>query len=177
MFLCIHRLSTQHVAFVYTAGYTGVFDMGISRIKPLTMREVDSIVAKRPRTIKHRILGGVPGFVLVHTPAGFAGYALIYRANGKRRKLTLGSTRALSLADARKLAARHRISIESGGDPHGERLEARNLAMQAQEQLDADVMWSKYMKLAASHLRSKGEKDRIFRQHGVTEPETRCFGH
>jgi len=139
--------------------------MGFSRIKPLTTKELDAIAAKRPHTIKHRALGGVPGFVLVHTPAGFTGYALIYRFNGKRRKLTLASTRAMSLADARKVAARHRSYIESGGDPHGEKLRARQEATQFQERLDAGTMWEKYMKLAASQLRSRAEKDRVFRLH------------
>lgn len=139
--------------------------MGFSRIRPLTTKELDAITSRPPHTIKHRALGGVPGFVLVHTPAGFTGYALIYRAGGKRRKLTLGSTKALSLADARKLAARHRTHVESGGDPHGEKLEARKQVTQQQERLDAETMWAKYMKLAASQLRSRAEKDRIFRCH------------
>lgn len=72
--------------------------MGSSRIKPLTVKEVEKLTAERPRTIRHHALGGVAGFVLVHTPKGYTGYALFYRHRGKLKKLTLGSTQALKLA-------------------------------------------------------------------------------
>ena len=66
--------------------------MGASRLKPLTVKEVEKLTSLRPTSIKHRSLGGVPGFVLVHTPAGHSSYGLVYRRNGERKKLTLGST-------------------------------------------------------------------------------------
>jgi hypothetical protein len=82
--------------------------MGASRLKPLTVKEIQQLTATPPSTIKHRYLGGVPGLVLVHTPAGYTGYGLIYRAGGERKKLTLGSTKMLSLGEARKLAGQFR---------------------------------------------------------------------
>ncbi len=145
--------------------------MGASRLKPLTVKEVEKITANAPSTIKHLSLGGVPGFVLVHTPAGHTSYGLIYRAQGQRKKLTLGSTRHLTLGEARTLAGQHRSRIEGGGDPHGERLEERRRAealrnqVIEQQKLDVEVLWEKYMKLVASQLRSKDEKDRIFRKY------------
>lgn len=72
--------------------------MGASRLKPLTVKEVDKLTATKPKSIKHRSLGGVPGFVLIHTPAGYTSYGLIYRFNGERKKLTMGSTKMLSLS-------------------------------------------------------------------------------
>lgn len=42
--------------------------MGASRLKPLTVKEVEKLTATPPKTIKHHSLGGVPGFVLVQTP-------------------------------------------------------------------------------------------------------------
>jgi len=71
--------------------------MTISRLKPPAVKEIEKLAATPPTCIKHRYLGGVPGFVLVHTPAGYNGYGLIYRAGGKRKKLTLGSTKRMSL--------------------------------------------------------------------------------
>ena len=44
--------------------------MGASRLKPLTIKEVEKLTTKSPTTIKHRSLGGVPGFVLLYTPVG-----------------------------------------------------------------------------------------------------------
>lgn len=145
--------------------------MGASRLKPLTVKEVEKLTATAPSTIKHRSLGGVPGFVLVHTPAGYTSYGLIYRANGERKKLTLDSAKRLSLGQARTLAGQFRNSVEAGGDPHGDKL-AERLQLEAQrrleterERLDVERMWEKYMQLVASQLRARGEKDRVFRKY------------
>ncbi len=154
--------------------------MGASRLKPLTVKEVEKLTATRPTTIKHRSLGGVPGFVLIHTPAGHTSYGLIYRCNGQRKKLTLGSAKRLSLGDARKFASQHRCDIEAGGDPHGDKLEKRNreaaeLRLKLdRERLDVEKMWEKYMQLVASQLRSRGEKDRVFRKYILPEVKGLC---
>ena len=154
--------------------------MGISRLKPLTVKEVEKLAATPPNCIKHRYLGGVPGFVLVHTPAGYTGYGLIYRARGKRKKLTLGSTKRLTLGDARALAGKQRSRIEAGEDPHDEKLQARKqeqalLRQQAEAQhLDVARMWEKYMQLVASKLRSRNEKDRVFRRYILPAVAGRC---
>ena len=135
--------------------------MGSSRTKPLTIKEVEKLSAVPPRTISHHALGGVPGFVLVHTPAGHTGYGLFYRHGGKLRKLTLGSCKAHTLAEARKLAVKFRQEIEGGRDPHGEKAAARRVPVD----LDCERMWEKYVKLAASQLRSRPEKERVFKRY------------
>lgn len=145
--------------------------MSASRLKPLTAKEVEKLAATPPNCIKHRFLGGVPGFVLVHTPGGYTGYGLIYRASGRRRKLTLGSTKRLSLGEARKLAGQHRSRIEAGADPHDEKMQLQREAQELQRQqeerqrFDVERMWEKYMELVASQLKSKNEKDRVFRRY------------
>jgi integrase len=154
--------------------------MTISRLKPLTVKEIEKLAANPPNCIKHRYLGGVPGFVLVHTPAGYTGYGLIYRAGGKRKKLTLGSTKRMTLADARALAGKQRSRIEAGEDPHDEKLEAKRkekelIQQQAEVQhLDVELMWEKYMKIVASQLRSRDEKDRVFRRYILPTVKGRC---
>ena len=145
--------------------------MGASRLRPLTTKEIDKVVSEKPTSIKHRSLGGVPGFVLVHTPSGYTSYGLIYRSQGQRKKLTLGSTKMLTLGEARKQAGQLRAKIEAGGDPHGEKLEQRRLIVAdrqqelEQQQLDVEVLWEKYMLQVGSRLRSAGEKDRVFRRN------------
>ncbi|RJG52501.1 DUF4102 domain-containing protein [Sphingobium terrigena] len=135
--------------------------MAGSRLKPLTVKEIEKLTAVPPPCIKHRYLGGVPGFALVHTPAGYTGYGLIYRADGKRKKLTLGSTKRLTLGDARKLATRFRNEIEAGGDPHGEKLQQRQRAAKLRqaeidkERLDVERLWETYMQQVASQLRTR----------------------
>lgn len=138
--------------------------MAGSRLRPLTVKEIEQRTATRPLTIRHMHLGGVAGFVLVHTPAGHKGYALFYRYGGKLRKLTLGSTKMLSLADARSLAGKHRAAVEAGKDPHGEKVSTKRDAAE-QVRLMPEQLWVSYMTLAAAQLRSRGEKDRIFRKY------------
>lgn len=154
--------------------------MGASRLKPLTVKEVQKLTATKPPSIKHRSLGGVPGFVLVHTPAGHTSFGLIYRAEGSRKKLTLGSTRGLSLGEARTLAGKYRAIVEAGGDPHGDKI-AQRLQLEAvrrqeaeKERLDVERMWMKYMQLVASQLRTRGEKDRVFRKYILPEVQGLC---
>lgn len=161
--------------------------MGASRIRPLTIKEIEKLTASKPNTIKHRFLGGVPGFVLVHTPAGHTSYGLIYRVGSQRRKLTLGTTKMLTLGEARSLAGKHRAAIESGADPQGEkvaereRIETERREAEDNEKLDVETLWEKYMHLVASQLRSRAEKDRVFRRYimpvigglSVTEVEKR----
>ena len=43
--------------------------MGASRLKPLTVKEIQKLAATPLLTIKHGSRGGVPGFVLVRSPA------------------------------------------------------------------------------------------------------------
>lgn len=154
--------------------------MGASRLRPLTVKEIEKLTAKRPSSIKHRYLGGVPGFVMVHTPAGYTGYGLIYRFGGSRKKLTLGSTKMLTLGEARKLAGKYRNQIETGGDPHGEKLAQRSLEIEqrnqqaAKERHDVERMWEKYMQLVAAQLRTRGEKDRVFRKYILPIVEGLC---
>ena len=145
--------------------------MGASRLRPLTTKEIDKVTSMNPTSIKHRSLGGVPGFVMVHTPSGYTSYGLIYRSNGQRKKLTLGSTKMLTLGEARKLAGQLRAKIESGADPHGEKIEHRRVVEAErqqeleQQQLSVELLWEKYMLQVGSRLRSKDEKDRVFRRY------------
>ena len=113
-------------------------------------------------------------FVLVHTPADHTSYALRYRKGDRLVKLTLGTTKALTLADAPKLAAKRRTEVETGQDPHGAKLAARRAVIE-REKLDPEHLWEKYMQLAASQLRSRGEKDRLFRRHILPVIGKRCI--
>ena len=132
--------------------------MGASRLKPVTTKEIEKLTSENPSTIKHRSLGGVPGFVMVHTPSGYTSYGLIYRVRGQRKKLTLGSAKSLSLGEARKLAGQLRANIDAGGDPHGEKIEQRRRAKAEkqqeveQHQLQVEVLWDKYMLQVGSRL-------------------------
>ena len=154
--------------------------MGASRLKPLTVKEVEKLTAVRPTSIKHRFLGGVPGFVLIHTPAGNTSYGLIYRNKGERKKLTMGSAKTLTLGEARSLAGKYWAIIGGGGDPHGDKVrERQQVELQRnqlieREQLNVELLWEKYVLMVASQLRSTAEKERVFKRYIL--PVVRGFG-
>jgi hypothetical protein len=68
------------------------------------------------------------GFLLAISPAGARSYRLNYRrqSDGVERRLTIGSTSAWSLVEARKRAAAIRRLIDEGKDPLGEAQERRS---------------------------------------------------
>jgi integrase len=57
------------------------------------------------------------GLTFTLSAAGTATWILRYRADGKRRELTLGNYPDISLADARKMAGQHRAAVDTGIDP------------------------------------------------------------
>lgn len=61
------------------------------------------------------------GLTFTLSKAGTATWILRYRANGKRRELTLGNYPDISLSDARRLAGQHRAAVDRGEDPAGDK--------------------------------------------------------
>lgn len=58
------------------------------------------------------------GLTFTLSKAGTASWVLRYRRGGGRRKeLTIGNFPDIGLSDARKIASRHRVTIDQGGDP------------------------------------------------------------
>jgi Arm DNA-binding domain/Phage integrase family len=66
---------------------------------------------------KDRLIADGGGLFLRVLPTGFKSWLLVYGIHGKRRKLTLGNARDVSLAKARETAAQERARIAAGGDP------------------------------------------------------------
>lgn len=65
------------------------------------------------------------GLTFTLTSSGATSWVLRYRTAGARRELTLGSYPDISLADARKLARKHRAAIDGGADPAMEKRRER----------------------------------------------------
>lgn len=71
----------------------------------------------------------VPGFGLRMTAAGSQAFIFQFRAlSGEQGKLTIGRYPSMTIDEARKIARRHRVSIDSGGNPSLERKAARRAA-------------------------------------------------
>jgi integrase len=61
------------------------------------------------------------GLALQMQPSGFRSWKCIYSRHGRVRWFHLGAADAISLSDARKLAARVMFKVSEGGDPQAER--------------------------------------------------------
>jgi hypothetical protein len=67
----------------------------------------------------------VPGLALRVTPTGAKSWCVLYRHRGRLRRLTLGRTAVLSLADARARARDTLRSAHDGDDPATAKQQAR----------------------------------------------------
>ncbi len=89
----------------------------------LTARFVDGVT---PRSTRQEYFDGdVPGLVLRVTPSGVKTWAVLYRHRARRRRITLGTTAAFTLAQARERARDVLYAAGKGADPATEKQEAR----------------------------------------------------
>lgn len=93
------------------------------------------------------------GLRLVVTPAGTRQWVLRVTVNGKRRDVGLGGFPAVSLDDARKLAAGHRTTAKIGGDPIENRRLERAKARTYREAFDDYYATKKKELTNGSHVR------------------------
>jgi hypothetical protein len=68
---------------------------------------------------------GQKGLVLRVQPSGFKCFVLVYSYRGRSRWLTIGDTRAIGLAGARKKAGKLMLEVLDGKDPAADRRAAR----------------------------------------------------
>ena len=95
----------------------------------LTKRLIDSVTyagGEGRRDVRWDSL--LPGFGLRIYPNGKKAFVLSYRANGRKRLMTLGTYGVLTLDQARAAARQHLASVIGGDDP----LEKRKLAAKAE---------------------------------------------
>jgi Arm DNA-binding domain/Phage integrase central domain len=88
-------------------------DRTIRAIAPATRHQLDYFDEK------------TPGFGLRVTPAGHKSWVVLYKREGRLRRMTLGKYPALSLADARSLAKATISKVALGEDPATDKKAAR----------------------------------------------------
>ena len=71
--------------------------------------------------------GNVKGLGLRITKAGAKSYVLSYRADGRKRLMTLGRTSEMGLAKARELAGAALVRVRGGADPLEEKAQHKVL--------------------------------------------------
>lgn len=94
------------------------------RIK-LTARGIESLNCLEGQNRTEWFDIGLPGFHVRVTSKGARSYGVLYRHHGRRRRLTLGATSKLPLADARTLAKESLRLSEAGIHPVATKKEAR----------------------------------------------------
>jgi integrase len=91
--------------------------------KTLTSKSIENL---RPDAIRREIAdGGCRGLYFIIQPSGARSWACRYRVNGQSQKLTLGSFPAISLPQARRLAATALEQLAGGGDPGANKRQAK----------------------------------------------------
>src|SRR5262245_28535482 len=95
-----------------------------------------AVTRAKPKTINDKLTrnelpdAGCTGLYLVVQPSGVKSWVTRYRYHGRPIKLTLGSTTALSLADARAKATAALAEVHRGVDPAAQKREAKKAAKQ-----------------------------------------------
>src|SRR6478735_7658138 len=70
----------------------------------------------------------LPGFGLRIREGGSRNYVVQYKIGAQNRRMTIGSTKTLTLEQARKTAKKHLGSVANGEDPQGEKHAVRATA-------------------------------------------------
>ena len=70
--------------------------------------------------------GKIPGFGIRVSPKGTKSFILVFRVDGRARRLTIGRYPTLSLAEARSLAKQALSEIAQGNDPAEKKKQSRN---------------------------------------------------
>jgi integrase len=101
------------------------------------------------------------GLCLRVSSTGAASWSFRYRPrNGSGfERITLGSLKALGLADARERAARHRVTVLDGGNPQKDRREGREAARSV---LTFDALAERYIEQYAKPNKSSWKMDEMY---------------
>lgn len=136
----------------------GSLDMVTQNRYKLTKRLIDSFEYSRGTDVRWD--ESIPGFGVRIYPSGKKAFILRYRAQGRKRLLTLGRFGAdLTLEQARDKAKAHRVSVRDGKDP----LEERKRLSQGKTFGD---LWDKYLRdYAKAHKKTWATDERRLKRH------------
>ena len=91
----------------------------------LTKRSIDAATFQGPSNRRDaRWDDSLPGFGLRIYPSGKKVFLISYRANGRKRQMTLGRYGVLTLDQAKGLTCKHLATVAGGGDPLEDRKKA-----------------------------------------------------
>lgn len=136
----------------------GSLDMVTQNRYKLTKRLIDSFEYSRGTDVRWD--ESIPGFGVRIYPSGKKAFILRYRAQGRKRLLTLGRFGAdLTLEQARDKAKAHRVSVREGKDP----LEERKKLSQGK---NFKELWDKYIQdYAKAHKKTWATDEKRLKRH------------
>jgi integrase len=111
----------------------------------------------------------MPGLALRVTPSGVKTWTVLYRHRGRLRRLTLGTAKAIGLADARDRAKAAIREASNGADPATEKQDARKA------ETIADLADEYIERYAKRRKRSWKEDDRMLRAYVLPEWKHRAI--
>ena len=123
-----------------------------------------AIAALKPKSKRYEAWEG-GGFGMRVTPRGVKSWVLLYRFQGRPRRMTLGTYPTMGLADARLNLAKARKVLEKGEDPGTKLVEDRK-AERAAETV-AELVDEYLERWAKPRKRSASEDERILRKEVV----------
>jgi integrase len=127
----------------------------------LTAKNVE---AMRPGADRREIPDDhMPGLYLILQPSGARSWAVRYRHQAAPRKYTLGSYPALSLKDARELAAKALRGVAEGRDPGREKILARAAKAESVDRVVEEFLERHVRR--SNRPRTAQETERLLRQH------------
>jgi len=117
-----------------------------------------AVAALKPKPARYEVWEGY-GFGVRVTPRGAKSWVLVYRFQGRPRRLTIGTYPAIGLADARIKSNQARKLVELGKDPGAEIVVERRAEREADTV--AELVDDYLAKWARPRKRSAGEDERI----------------
>jgi integrase len=123
-----------------------------------TQQQVKALKAKATgKRQEHRDLGAPNLYIVVQPKSGETSFVIRPTVAGKQRKITLGHFPAMSLADAREEATRHKTAARQGKT-------AGALRLAPAQTMSVSEAWNLYWQHEASSRKSAAEKQRIFQK-------------
>jgi integrase len=128
--------------------------------RALTAAAVDRLKPPASGQVEH-FDAGFPGLALRISYGGGRSWVYFYRAQGKQRRLTLGTYPALSLAEAREAWRTARAAIDRGEDPAAAKTEAKRREPDTVRSVGEQFI----AKYAKPRNRTADEVERMFEMH------------
>jgi len=125
-----------------------------------------TIAALKPRQVRYEVwAAGGQGFGVRISPRGVRSFVLLYRYEGRQRRLTFGTYPRMTLADANLALAAARKRLERGEDPGVDVVQQKAAERHAETFAELSELYLE--KWARPRKRSAAEDERVLRREAI----------